>query len=268
MAIAFILYPFRRGFFCDDESIQLPYFDSTVSTYALYGFGITIPVLLIFAGEYAFLEQQNARKLSILYDKHKSRLYYKAVFRKLICFASGWLYQYLIASVAKVTVGRLRPNFIAACGIDLDQVCRNKTNQYISHYTCPNGDDAADDSRVSFFSGHACFSFYAAVFTVLYLQKRLQFGTLIWKPLLQFCIILLATWVSLTRIMDNQHHMSDVLMGILVGSGIALINTIYVHSLLDEDVIVDSGTFSKTNESSVNVAVSETSSLLENESKE
>ena len=37
----------RRGFFCDDESIRLPYHDSTVPTWALLLGTIAIPVLSV-----------------------------------------------------------------------------------------------------------------------------------------------------------------------------------------------------------------------------
>ncbi|XP_065213424.1 putative phosphatidate phosphatase isoform X2 [Planococcus citri] len=228
----FPVQPFQRGFFCNDESIRLPYFEPTVSTTSLYSFGLLIPTLIIFGGEYVHHVLRKDTKLSNRYltRKHEISNYYRSVFRKLLCFVSGALYGYFISAVGKFTVGRLRPNFIALCGIDLSTVCRDHPYEYITNFTCPNGEFAGNDGRISFPSDHAGFSFYAAVFTVLYLQKRIKCGSLFWKPLLQFLILLLAWWISLTRVMNNQHHMSDVIAGIFIGSGVALINTILVHS--------------------------------------
>lgn len=38
---------FRRGFFCDDESIRLPYIIDTVSTLALLSMSIGFPVVAV-----------------------------------------------------------------------------------------------------------------------------------------------------------------------------------------------------------------------------
>ncbi|XP_065213425.1 putative phosphatidate phosphatase [Planococcus citri] len=261
MALAMILAPFRRGFFCDDDSIMLPNLESIVSTSALYWIALTVPILLILWGEFAAIRRnKNSKWWYHHYEKHEIVHYFRNVLRKLICFGSGELYQELITSIGKITVGRLRPNFIAVCGTDVLKACRNNTHQYVYNYTCPNGEDAANESRSSFPSGHAALSFYAAVFTVLYLQKRLKFETLFWKPLIQCCILLLAWWVSLTRVMDNHHHMSDVIAGIFIGSGIAIINVIWVHSLFEEEEPLHN---LNSNPDSSKKSSSETESLLQ-----
>ncbi|XP_037556118.1 putative phosphatidate phosphatase [Dermacentor silvarum] len=37
--------PFKRGFFCDDESLRYPFRDSTVTSPMLYTYGILIPIV-------------------------------------------------------------------------------------------------------------------------------------------------------------------------------------------------------------------------------
>ena len=49
VAIPILLYyligvPFERGFNCDDDSLQYPYKDSTISSLALYLVGTILPV--------------------------------------------------------------------------------------------------------------------------------------------------------------------------------------------------------------------------------
>lgn len=39
--------PYKRGFYCDDESIRYPYRDSTVSRQMLIVVGLVIPVVLV-----------------------------------------------------------------------------------------------------------------------------------------------------------------------------------------------------------------------------
>ncbi len=39
--------PFHRGFFCDDESLKHPYFESTVSNTHLILLGVGLPILMV-----------------------------------------------------------------------------------------------------------------------------------------------------------------------------------------------------------------------------
>ncbi|XP_065213427.1 putative phosphatidate phosphatase [Planococcus citri] len=231
-----LLKPFQRGFFCDDYSILYPKTASTVPTPVVAVIGVAIPVLLIFWGEYAETKR-NKNTTNIVHNigKYKITHYHWNLYRRLICCVSGGLFSFLITEVAKIEIGRLRPNFIDVCGIRWSDYCPNETYPYIGaeKFKCTNSD--SDESRVSFPSGHASFSFYVAVFTVLYLEKRLKIESTILKPTIQFLVLLLAWFVALSRIMDNKHHWSDVLAGMVIGSGVALINTILVHSMFEDE---------------------------------
>lgn len=59
--------------------------------------------------------------------------------------------------------------------------------------------------------------------------------------------------------MNNQHHMSDVIAGIFIGSGVALINTISVHSFFEDE---DSVSNSSSNNGTSSKVLSETRGLL------
>lgn len=39
--------PYKRGFFCDDESIRLPFKDSTVTSAMLYFVGLFLPIVVV-----------------------------------------------------------------------------------------------------------------------------------------------------------------------------------------------------------------------------
>lgn len=47
--LAFFLWgdPYKRGFFCDDESLKHPYHDSTVRNWMLYLTGLILPIGLV-----------------------------------------------------------------------------------------------------------------------------------------------------------------------------------------------------------------------------
>jgi len=197
----------------------------------------------------------------------------------------GSLFTLNITEIAKFEIGRLRPHFIAACNITLTEaLCfepnplfnqtdnfegdgehvtetpmfENVQKPYTQIYKfvetngtgndslCFNGDDkTVREARKSFLSGHASFSFYSAVFLVLYLQIRLSNtqgfskpsslrsrifeGIKIFRPLTQWMLMALAAWITFTRISDYKHHPMDVFGGGVVGSLIAYLT---IHQVI------------------------------------
>lgn len=87
--------------------------------------------------------------------------------------------------------------------------------------------DAGDlyNARSSFPSGHACYSFAGCTIALLLFAQltgaerhasppaAIVFGAL---------FMALPTWVSITRLFDNEHHVWDVAAGALLGIGFAL----------------------------------------------
>ena len=73
--------------------------------------------------------------------------------------------------------------------------------------------------RQSFFSGHATVAMYASIYLVIYIEKRFVCQTFFFlKLLVQNLLLCIGFWVGLTRVSDNMHHWSDVLVGDLVGA--------------------------------------------------
>ena len=111
--------------------------------------------------------------------------------------------------------------------------------------------------KKSFMSGHASLSFYCASFLVVYLQARLTnfpprsnsialvragYRTLkILRPFVQFGLVNLAFWISLTRISDYFHHPLDVLAGSVAGVMFASVTL-----LITGDIFKKRSVFSKT----------------------
>ncbi|KAK5985008.1 PhosphoLipid PhosPhatase [Trichostrongylus colubriformis] len=259
--------PYKRGFYCDDETIRYPYRDSTVSRQMLIVIGLLIPTLLIIATE-IFRTMAWERKCESQFKTYHLKQYsvHRLVVR-LYCFigkyffvvscpfwssapkyaASGYFFlgvcfNQLMVDIAKYTIGRQRPHFMDVCRPDIGySECKNP-DLYITNFTCTGPSEKLIlESQLSFYSGHAAFSFYGAWFTSLYLQARLYrplFSRLL-LPVIQFSLFGGASYVALTRVSDYKHHWSDVLVGALIGSAIGIFTALYVAEVFKRREIPD-----------------------------
>lgn len=117
-------------------------------------------------------------------------------------FAETLLTTLAVTEVAKNSVGRRRP-----------------------HY---DEEVAVVDDRRSFFSGHSSVTAATSVYLGIYLRQH-AFAPLRgddfmpWWELGSYAGLTAATiWVPLTRVQDRRHHLSDVVTGAAVGTGLAL----------------------------------------------
>lgn len=154
----------------------------------------------------------------------------------------------MLVDTAKFTIGRHRPNFIASCEPRVEafdpktQVktlveCQTQSHlrySYIVDYECTKS--KANDVNLSFFSGHAATISFAAVYVSILLAQRLRrnLETTIGKLIVALLIVLeldMAIYVSLTRVSDYKHHPTDVALGFVVGSLMA----IFIKLFLDKN---------------------------------
>jgi len=146
-------------------------------------------------------------------------------------FLFGGGIQLVTVEAAKRLVGRLRPHFLAAC-LPIGLNCSIASYEYIADYTCSGDPDVIKEARLSFPSGHASLSFYAATFTAMYLQIRMVWeSSKLLKHLLQFLVVMAAWVTALTRESDYMHHWSDVLAGIVIGTLFGILIILFVSSL-------------------------------------
>jgi phosphatidate phosphatase len=100
-------------------------------------------------------------------------------------------------------------------------------NRYIEDFTCENSDSTAfelSEMRLSFPSGHASLSASAMVFCAMYLQARMTWrGSKLLRNFFQFLLLIVALFTGLSRISDYMHHWSDVLIGLILGTVVAVI---------------------------------------------
>lgn len=123
--------------------------------------------------------------------------------------------------VVKLRVGRLRPCFLAGC--EISNLALEDGSMLLDVSSCTNTD--YHYYCQSFFSGHSMLAFYSFMSLVGYVHHR----KLEWSCLFYGILIAVPSWIGFTRIIDNQHHPSDVVAGAGVGSLFALFTFLVVN---------------------------------------
>nr|XP_050023738.1 putative phosphatidate phosphatase isoform X2 [Dermacentor andersoni] len=223
--------PFKRGFFCDDESLRYPFRDSTVTSPMLYSYGILIPIIVmtVLEGMRAMLRVHEtiATSKKLLY-KWKVPSSLQVLYVLVGVFLMGAAISQLLTDIAKYTIGRLRPHFFDLCQpVNLKVLCA-KPYTYVENFTC--GSNATEhqlkEMRLSFMSGHSSFSAYTMMYTVLYIHARMPWRNSVAmaaRTVVQVALLSLAWYTALSRVSNYKHHWSDVLAGSAEGYLVAIV---------------------------------------------
>ncbi|CAB3251093.1 unnamed protein product [Arctia plantaginis] len=102
--------PYKRGFFCDDESLKHPYKDSTVTNVMLYIVGLGVPSLTMCLTEWIRLRDHVSTYSRRVLGREIPPWVWEA-YQVVGVFLFGCACQQLTTDVAKYTIGRLRPHF-------------------------------------------------------------------------------------------------------------------------------------------------------------
>ncbi|XP_055345757.1 phospholipid phosphatase 2-like [Paramacrobiotus metropolitanus] len=221
---------YKRGFFCNDPDIQLPYKDDTVPFSILAMTGVLVPVLVVFCGEFFrfTLSKSPYNDYETRYELLGLKIppFLSSAIRINALYAYGALICVSITDITKYAVGRLRPHFISVCDPDFSRIIGYPGNcTYVEEPYCRAASSTDPviisrfaDSRLSFLSGHSSFSFYCAFFVIFYLETRLKWMSMrFFKAFLQFAVFLAALLCSMSRVSDNKHHPTDVMAGSALG---------------------------------------------------
>ncbi|XP_036326508.1 putative phosphatidate phosphatase [Rhagoletis pomonella] len=232
----FVIQPTRRGFFCSDETIRYPFQSNTITAVILAVFIIVLPAFVVIVVEFTrFYRRGRVTETRLLFG-WKVPIWIVECLKYTVHFAFGATLTLAATELGKYTIGRLRPHFIAVCQPQLadGSSCDAPQNihRYIENYICVGSGYAASEvreARLSFPSGHSSLCFFAMTYLCIYLQHKLTWNASKFaRNSLQFSLLMLASFTALTRIMDNWHHWSDVLVGCLLGLAIAVITAIYL----------------------------------------
>uniref|UniRef100_A0A8C6UU53 Phospholipid phosphatase 2a n=1 Tax=Neogobius melanostomus TaxID=47308 RepID=A0A8C6UU53_9GOBI len=208
--------PYQRGIYCDDRSISLPYKRPTISHGGMAGVTITCSIVIITTGE-AYLVYSKR-----LHSNSQFNTYLSALYKIVGTFLFGGVVSQSLTDLAKFTIGRPRPHFLEVCN---PIMC----NGYMPQINCTGDTRNVTEARLSFYSGHSSFGMYCMLFLSLYVQARMQGKwTRLVRPTIQFFLVMFSVYVAYTRVSDNYHHWSDVLVGLLQGALIAILTVRYV----------------------------------------
>jgi len=223
--------PFRRGFFCDDESISHPYKGDTVPYWtALLPVALVVPTLIIILIEVLIHFKFNKDTVQSTYTVFKRNVHplLIALYCTLGPFLFGFAVNHGITNVAKFSIGRLRPHFLAVCIPDSSINCTHSIGsyevmRYVTEDVCTGDAVKIDEARRSHPSGHSSLAMYATVYAMLYTGVRMRWhGSLLIRYSLSLLFIYLALYTCLSRISDYKHHWSDVFGGAALGTVVAL----------------------------------------------
>lgn len=233
--------PYKRGFFCDDESLKHPFHDSTVRSWMLYIIGLVLPGGLICGTEIIQSRLNKAPpKIKLQIFGRSIPTWMANVYRQIGIFAFGAAAQQLTTDIAKYTIGRLRPHFFSVCNpIMPDEYgiyatnCSHPMNfgRYIEDFRCleDSGNRLLKEMRLSFPSGHSSFSMYTMLYCAIYLQTRMTWkGSKLFKHFLQYILLAMTWFTCMSRVSDYKHHWSDVLAGALIGATFAIVVARYI----------------------------------------
>ncbi|KAM6901186.1 phospholipid phosphatase 1 isoform 2-T2 [Lycodopsis pacificus] len=209
--------PFRRGFFCNDDSIKYPLKEDTISYQLLGGVMIPVTILTMIFGECLSVY------LKLIKSKSSFGSHIACVYKAIGTFLFGAAMSQSLTDIAKYSIGRLRPHFLDVCRPDWKSI-NCSSGAYIEEFTCNGDEKMVNEGRLSFYSGHSSFSMYCMLFLALYLQARLQaeWARLL-RPMIQFFLIAASVFTGLSRVSDYKHHWSDVLTGLLQGALMAIL---------------------------------------------
>lgn len=223
--------PFKRGFFCDDESLRYPFRDSTVTSPMLYTYGILIPIvtMIVLEGTRTKLRvPETITTSNKLLFKWKVPPSLQALYVLVGVFLMGAATSQLLTDIAKYTIGRLRPHFFDLCQPHNLKVLCAKPYAYVENFTCSSNatDHQLKEMRLSFMSGHSSFSAYTMLYTVLYIHARMPWRNSLAvaaRTVVQVALLSLAWYTALSRVSDYKHHWSDVLAGAAEGYLVAIV---------------------------------------------
>jgi membrane-associated phospholipid phosphatase len=136
---------------------------------------------------------------------------------------------FFFVNTVKLSVGRLRPDFLARCAPVL------RAGSAPPSYACTGDPRAVTEGRKSFPSGHAALSSAGLVYLAIVLAYHLASSPcarrcgVVWRAAAVAAVWMCPLIVGLTRVADYWHHWSDVAVGLVIGHAAAIGSWLLVH---------------------------------------
>lgn len=226
-----------RYFSCDESDIFYPYLEDTVPFWVVGIYGVLGPIIIIIGVEFL-----NGNFLWFQKEKtDRGRKFWISLYHALSLFVLGCAVVLCLTEIGKKWVGRLRPHFMEVCLPDYTTFACTRSAATGTIYNqistkgnfCTGDPKKIKEARLSFPSGHASFSWYTMLFTIIYLEARwILIRFRYFKTVLQMTCFIAAFVTMLSRVSDYHHRGSDVIGGTVLGVIVAVGITCYVGRVL------------------------------------
>ena len=230
-----ILLAHKNGFYCNDKSISYPFKEETVSSGMMILINVLVSICVVTIVEQVVTFENRSLRVYTKSEQHwlsklceANHLWPIRATKLILILAWYIMANVILTDVIKLTVGRLRPHFLAICNPNV--TCSNGNTEYHLDYVCQDGTMGDEnDARLSFPSGHASMSATVMGFIIVYVQVRCITPArfILLKPIIYLTMLVLALWISMTRVSDYHHHLDDVLFGFFLGSVIGVLGGIH-----------------------------------------
>lgn len=237
-----VIPPYKRGFYCDDETIRYPFKPNTVSVPVLLSVNIIVPFLFVETYEYLIIRQNS----KFYTPKHSPRHQPISLTRHFLTVTTGINVEFMLGLIveialmhfAKSSFGVLRPHFIDVCRPNFTMIDCSKNQGYVLEPFCTSTPTTYSErqlkmARESFPSGHSSSVTYALCFLLYYVYYRRKKLNRTQDKLTRFLtnlsyivLFMFVAWsfvVYVTRVTDYWHHKTDVVGGITLGCFVATI---------------------------------------------
>lgn len=214
------LYPTKRGFLCGDTNIQWPFKEDSISLEISDSLSFIVPIVVILIVEISnnMGKTDEQEEEEEFFDGFSLKPWMASMISLIVVLIFGGFLTEIIMDLSQLSVGRLRPSFMAVCQAN---ITRSDCNGYVIGDVCNGDPHQVKMHRMSFPCAESAIAMYGMLFLAFYLQAAVRTETKLLRPLLQAVAVSLALFVGWARIADNKHFLSDVVAGFVIGGIIA-----------------------------------------------
>lgn len=206
--------PYCKGFYWNDESINMPYaYQEIFPNWSLVPI-VIVPVIV--QGAIIFFAPRKNFMFPIGANTTPRRQLLLELNSWALIQAQALMLQLMFVDTMKLYAGRHRPDYLAR----LQMAGVTNPNQSGIQFQCElMSNSIVRQGSLSFPSGHSSTSFAAMVpFTVFLMHYfRPWIHGCIVRLVLSLLPLYLAFFVAVSRTRDNRHHFSDILAGSIIG---------------------------------------------------
>lgn len=206
--IAYSLEPFQRQFYINDLTISHPFAEhEQVTNAGLLFASVWVPCMVIAA-------------IGLIITKPENKIYVTYV--SIMGLYLSVFTASVTTDILKNLIGRHRPDFLARCQ-PKDGTPRDVMVFAKDVCTTENLQRLKDGFRTTP-SGHSSISFAGLVYLSLWLSGQLLITNEslgYWRSVVAWIPTLQSSFIALSRTQDYRHHFVDVIIGSILGLGIA-----------------------------------------------